>query len=395
MQLAGSTSPQLSGKPRIVHVATRHKLGGAERNLVSTVEFELDRGYEVHVVLGGDSDPASMPAQVEVHVLASLVRDVRPSEDWLAWRRLASLLDAVKADIVHTHLSKAGVVGRLAARGRAKAIVHTVHMASFGPGYSPIASTAFRAAERYCARFTTLFISVGEELRQFYLRHGIGDEARHSVVRSPIDIDACYAVRVRTSDDRRAARAALGLCSVPTVLAIGTTERRKRHALIIERLASLLRDGDIQLVIAGEGPEREALEEQARMLGIASVVRLPGYVPDISDLLTAADLLVHASTVEGVPQVVIQALAAGLPVVATDAAGLREISGAAVDIVPRDGRRLAAAVTARLQVATAPVPIDLIAPWRPTSVLEQQTRFHLRLEQILDLPAPATIAGAA
>src|SRR2546421_2639374 len=137
---------------RILHIATRHRRFGAERRLLHTIEYERRAGHDVELAVGPESDVSQVPADIPLHVVPSLVRSVRPYHDLAALRELRKLVDR-GFDIVHTHQSKAGVVGRLAARDRTKAIVHTVHMASFGPGYSRKDSAAFLAAERYCARF--------------------------------------------------------------------------------------------------------------------------------------------------------------------------------------------------------------------------------------------------
>jgi glycosyltransferase involved in cell wall biosynthesis len=131
-------------------------------------------------------------------------------------------------------------------------------------------------------------------------------------------------------------------------------------------------------VIAGEGTERSALERLATRKGVANQVRFLGHVEDAAGPLAAANLLVHTSSIEGVPQVVIQALAAGKPVVATDVAGLREVVGAPVAVMPTNAEGLADEVSARLEDPPAPVDAAAFSPWTCPSIDTEIAAFHAR-----------------
>lgn len=366
---------------RILHVTTRQLRGGAERNIAHLVDWEIAAGYEVEVAVGRDSDARTLPSSVRVHHLRSLVRAVRPLSDWRALRDLRSLIQDGAYDMVHTHLSKAGIVGREVARRRTRRIVHTVHMASFGMGYGPLGSRAFRAAERRAARFTDALVFVGDGLRDLYLREGIGTPASTAVIHSPIEIDRFVASRAWDAERRRAARVGLGI--EPDgflVVAIGSLEPRKRHDRLIIGLRDSLSRGDIRLVIAGDGPERARLEGRAAKHGLANRVQFLGYLPDVVPVLAAADVLALTSTTEGVPQVVIQALAAGRPIVATDVPGLREVPGAPVTIVS-DVDRLDAAMRHALAAPGVPVLPTALSPWTCAVIDQEIAAFHARFDQ--------------
>src|SRR5437763_16414839 len=120
---------------RILHVATRHRVGGAERNLLYTVSRELERGFEVHVAVGTSDLRTDFPPGVRLYPLPDLVRAVSPAADRRALNRIKSLIRTERFDVVHTHQSKAGALGRAAARGLVPVVLHTVHMSSFGPAY--------------------------------------------------------------------------------------------------------------------------------------------------------------------------------------------------------------------------------------------------------------------
>src|SRR5688500_13018778 len=137
---------------RVLHVVTRFAQGGSERDILYQLGWERARGVQVHVVIGGAGGErdAGMGEGVTMHRARSLRPQHNPIADVRALAELRAIVRRVAPDIVFTHQSKAGVLGRLAARGLARSIVHTVHMASFGPGYSPISSRLQAAAERYC-----------------------------------------------------------------------------------------------------------------------------------------------------------------------------------------------------------------------------------------------------
>lgn len=366
---------------RVLHIATRHKRGGAERNLVESMLWEAEHGYDVHVAVGADSDVSTIPAPITAHHVHALRRDVGLRSDRAGYDALRELIRSLRPDLVHTHQSKAGVLGRIAARGRVQTVVHTVHMPSFGAGYSPIQSRLFRAAERYCAGFTTAIVTVGEELRELYIGAGIGRPEQYHVIPSPIDIDRFARVRRLDREERLACRRELGLSAdMPTVVAIGSVEQRKRHRLLLARLAPILASGDAQLLLAGTGPKLESLRLDARQLGVAHAVHLPGFVAEVENVFAVSDAIAHTSLVEGVPQVVIQALAAGVPVVATDAPGLREVPGAPIRIGPGDGSALTEDTRAALSDRSAAVPLDRLERWRPASVAAATAAFHQELQ---------------
>ncbi len=365
---------------RILHVATRHRVGGAERNLLHTVSRELDRGFEVHVAVGTKDFEANFPPRTQIHPLLALVREVSPSCDRRALRDVQGLLRAHPFDVVHTHQSKAGAVGRLAARPLSPIILHTVHMPSFGPAYGRPQSAVFLTLERHLAQFTDRFVFVGRELQRRYRVAGVAPPDRSTVIRSPItNLDSL--IRLRTPGEQKArARAMIGVpagCQV--VLMVGALDKRKRHALAISALAPLLLERKTQLVIAGEGPEREAIEVLCRELGIADAVRLLGFVADVTPLYAAADVFVQASALEGVPQAVVQAIAAGVPVIASDVDGVREAASGAHHLVvlPPDGGGLIEAVRARLSARDfSPAPPEFVTEWLPDAVDAHLDRLH-------------------
>jgi glycosyltransferase involved in cell wall biosynthesis len=367
---------------KILHVSTRFLRGGAERNMANVIRWESSRGHDVHLAVGGNIETA-IPGATQIHRIAHLGRSVRPISDVRAALELRALIRRERFDVVHTHESKAGALGRLAGRGSGAVVVHTVHMPSFGSAYGRICSQAFRTVERFCARTTDIFIVVGEELRDIYLASGIGDPDQYLTLRSPIEIDRFVRLRGGGSSAVGSARVRLGMNpDIPVAVSIGRLERRKRQAFIISGLRDMVIAGRLQLLIAGEGPEEQRLRELARRNGTGENVFFVGYVEELDDVFLAADVLVHASRVEGVPQVVLQALAAGVPVVATSVEGLYEVREAPIARVRPDGSSLSSEVENMLRNPPRPVPVACLDKWRASAIARSVEALDSRITAI-------------
>jgi len=349
---------------RVLHVTTRYVRGGAERNMERVMLAEVDAGWDVHFAVGAESNLDVMPPGVTVHRLERLGRAIRPRDDLHTLLQIRRLIRKERFDVVHTHESKAGAVGRAAAYATSAVVVHTVHMPSFGPGYGRVGSWVYRSAERICARTTDVYVVVGDELRTLYLAGGVGHPQQFLTLRSPVEIERFSAVRFRTGESVLRHRHEFGLDpALPVVVSVGRFDVRKRHSLLIERLSPALERGAFQLALAGEGPEEAALRELVKTRRLEAGVHFLGHVVRVECLLGGADVLVHASRCEGVPQVVLQALAAGVPVVATDVEGLREVPDAPIVIVDRSGDELLAATLRCLADPPTAIPLERLAPW--------------------------------
>ena len=362
---------------RVLHVSTRFLRGGAERNIAHFIEWERAAGFDVELAVGPDSLVSDEGAGIRVHRLTHLTRNVNPVRDALGLIELRRLISRGRYDIVHTHLSKAGILGRVAAKGVASRTVHTVHMASFGAGYGRIGSLVFRLAEQRSAALSHALAFVGNDLLDLYAGHGIGRPEQRLVVHSPINLERLLGTRAWTDDERQRARLHLGVDrDAPLIASVGALEPRKRHAMLIEELATTLKATGATLAIAGEGPERRPLERRAQALGVRSQVQLVGHLDDVAELLAASDVLVHASSAEGVPQVVIQALAAAVPVVATDVTGLRETVDAPIAIASASGLGLGEQVRGQLANPLPPLEPQAFEPWSCPAVDDRIALLH-------------------
>jgi len=378
---------------KILHVATRHRRGGAERNLIHTMQWELDRGWEVHAAVHPVEYQPTIPTRARVHFVSQMVRKVSPHRDLLTIWMLRKLVRRERFDVVHTHQSKAGILGRLAAWRLAPVIVHTVHMPSFGAAYAPYTSWMFRRFEILCAGLTDYFVTVGSQLRDIYLQAGIGRPEQYSVINSPIEVSRFTELRNASPSQRSRWREELGVDGeTRVILSIGALDPRKRHDVALRQVAPMLDEQRLLLMIAGEGPADRELRTLAAELGVQERVRLLGFVEDVKPLLGIADILIHVSEVEGVPQVVLQALAAGVPVVASDSVGLAEINDAPLLVVGHDcdGLRDALARALADRERFSLLDTDLLRDWSPEQVDLKLEAIHTDIDTLVRRRSPSS-----
>lgn len=314
-----------SRKLRVAHVITRLELGGAQRNTLHTVQH-LDRSrFEPLLITGegGILDEEARRSDVPVHFLSSLVRPVAPVRDPTALLRLAALFRSVRPDIVHTHSSKAGILGRAAAYlARVPVIVHTVHGFGFHPRQARLKRWSFVAAERLISPLTTHFIVVSEANRQEGARRGLFSGSRVTLIRSGVDL-ARFREATPAHEVLRAAGVPEG---APLVGMVGCLKPQKAPADFVAVAARVAaRSPAAHFVLVGDGELRPVVEAAVRAAGLDDRFHLLGWRDDVDRLLKCFDVVAHTSHWEGLPRVFLEALAAGRPVVATGVDGAPDV----------------------------------------------------------------------
>jgi len=360
--------------PAIVHIVTRYLRGGSERRVRDMVRSLPEA--EQHLVLGGGSDAKLAALEVDpasLTVLPTLVRQPDPWRDVITLERLVRLIRKRGYDLVVTHQSKAGVLGRTAARVCGVPAVHSLSMANFGDGYPRWQSLIFRTIESRLARATAAYTVVGADLCRRYEEIGVPTEKVH-VVRSGVPLPPPGGPEPPKGEVCRA----LGLPrDRPLILYLGSLEPRKNvldlpH--LLGRLVSLTVSPHPYLVVAGDGPLSGPLQQALGAAGLADDARLLGFVPDPLPLVSVADVVVLLSSAEGVPQVLVQAAAAGTPFVAYAVDGVRELidlGAHGVGVPPGDLEAAAFATRSILGDDRPPLPgsIDL-SSWSTRTITE-------------------------
>ena len=312
----------------VMHVITRLTVGGSSENTVSMIE-ELERfGYAATLVLGPQSEgPTVRDARrrgCRIVQLDGLVREVSPARDVAAVLQLYRLFRRARPAIVHTHTSKAGFVGRLAAwLARVPAVLHQPHGHIFYGYWSRPRTALFVALERVAAHWTDTLVALTPREIEENLERGIGRAAQYAVVPSPVPTRALR----QAAPSRAAARARLGLPpDAYVVVGVGRFVPIKGFDLLVGALAELVaRVPGAHVLLIGDGTERGALEAQAAALGVAGRLHIRGAESDVIGLLPAADVLAAPSRNEGMGRVLVEAMALGLPVVGTRVGGIADV----------------------------------------------------------------------
>ena len=315
---------------RIVHAIARLNVGGAALSLLELAAGQQQRGHDVVVVAGqippGEASMEHVADELGVACLhlSTLQREVSARTDLATTRALRRLLRERRPDVLHTHTAKAGTTGRIAAAtaggARPRAVVHTFHGHVLRGYFDPVRERAFRLVERGLALATHRLIAVSEEVRDDLVAFHVAPARKIAVVPYGFDLDA----RLRTDAATRARkRAELGARDDTFVIGWAGRLTAIKQPLDLVRATAAV-DGSL-LVLAGDGELRDDVADLAAELGIADRVRLLGYVDDMGDWYAAFDAFLLTSLNEGAPVVAIEAQAAGVPVVATDAGGTRTV----------------------------------------------------------------------
>lgn len=325
--MAAKASPNArpGRRPRVLRIITRLAVGGVSTHVTLANQELTRRGWDT-LLIHGRVQPDELEIDLDIpdvamHRIDSLARPIDPVADL---RTAASLLGVVRAfrpDVIHTHHSKAGLVGRSVALLAGVPRIHTFHGHVFEGYFGPRKSALIVSAERLLATRTSRLIALGPLQRDDLLTRGIGRADRFEIVPLGLDLGRYQGA------DRAAARETLGLAaSAVIIVAVGRIAPIKRVDRLIRAFASAhLRRPDARLYIIGDGSERAAAEQQVADADLGESVTFCGWRMDTATWYAAADFLALSSDNEGTPLALIEGAAAGRPAVATDVGGVADV----------------------------------------------------------------------
>jgi glycosyltransferase involved in cell wall biosynthesis len=297
---------------KIAYIITRSDLiGGAQVHIRDLATALIAHGHEPVVLTGGNGPYAEAlrAAGVETVSLKHLRVPIRPYRDARALGELCSVLRGVKPDLVSAHSSKAGVLGRVAARVMGLPVVFTAHGWAFTPGIPAREASLYRWIERLAAPLASRIITVSEFDRRLALESNLASAARVATVHNGMpDIDP----GLRADPGRSPVRMAM----------VARFEPQKDHATLFRALAGI--DGNWHLDLIGDGPLLPEAQQMAEDLGLTQRVRFWGQRMDVDRRLAAVQVGLLITNWEGFPRSILEAMRAGLPVVASGVGGVAE-----------------------------------------------------------------------
>ena len=316
----------------VAHFITRLIIGGAQENTLLTVEDQhRDYGDKVTLITGpglgpeGSLEERARRGGFDFRVLPELHRAIRPWQDWRAYRALVAMLREIQPEIVHTHSSKAGIIGRAAAAKLGIPAVHTIHGAAFHYGQNPLAYEVYRLAEKWAAKRCAKIISVADAMTEQYVAAGVAAQDKFVTISSGMEVEPFLS----PPRPRDVVRKELGF--EPDDVVIGKIARLfhlKGHEYVIAAAPMIVKQHpNAKFLFVGDGLLRDEYQRYIDSLGLTGHFIFTGLVPPdrVPELIHAMDIVVHTSLWEGLARVLPQGLIAGKPVVSYDVDGAREV----------------------------------------------------------------------
>lgn len=307
--------------------------GGAQENTLLSVIGQQAQGHQLLLITGptlgpeGTLIPDAKDAGIDFVEIPELVRAVDPALDVRAYRALRKAIRNFKPDVVHTHSSKAGIIGRLAAsHEKVPFICHTIHGLPFHPYQGRFINALYIIAERLAARYCHRIISVCDTMTEKALAAGIGKSEMFCTVYSGMKTDIFlnpdhdYRQQFRNSHNIKSSEIIIGK--------VARLFELKGHDYLLEAFARIKDQfPNVRLMFVGDGIWRARLERKANHLGLSGRIVWTGLLhpEQVPEAVSAMDLLVHCSMREGLARVLPQALLAGKPVISFDIDGAKEI----------------------------------------------------------------------
>lgn len=316
----------------VVHYITRLIVGGAQENTLLTCEDQHGLfGDKVTLITGpglgpeGSLEERARRAGFDLRIIDSSRRAIHPWHDWRTYRELIRMLREIKPDLLHTHSSKAGIIGRAVAGKLRLPCVHTIHGAAFHYGQSWLAHRTYQSLERWAAKFTDKFISVCDAMTDQYVAARVAPREKFVTVYSGFDVEPFLTPPRPPEEVRRE----LGL--LPDQIVIGKVGRLfplKGHEFVLRAAKAVIaRCPNVRFLFVGDGSLRQQFEAELTANGLRDFFVFAGLVPpsQVAELVQAMDIVVHTSVWEGLARVLPQGLIAGKPVVSYDTDGAKEV----------------------------------------------------------------------
>ncbi|MFH1259479.1 MAG: glycosyltransferase family 4 protein [Elusimicrobiota bacterium] len=315
---------------KIVNIITRLDRGGSTENVLLTVNSLAKKGHECTLIYGRTQDSdVELENEAEKNgvkfiFINDLARSINPWSDFIAFLSLVKILYSLKPDIVHTHSSKAGILGRWAAfLVRVKKIVHTPHGHVFYGYYNQALSRLFVLIERITALITDRLIALTEGEKNETLQLGIGKPKKWVIIHSGVEVS--FVNQTEPARLKEELKIPENVSVVGTVARLDPVKGIEYFIQAIKLLQGYKLTFPVYYLIVGDGSEREKLERQAAQYGLDRQVFFAGWRRDTVELISLMDIYVQPSLNEGMGKTLIQAQLCGKPIVATRVGGIPDV----------------------------------------------------------------------
>lgn len=314
---------------KVLHIITKFAVGGAQENTIFTCSMLNKNLFDSSILCGTEKDEegnlinAAKYKKIPLFFIPELVRRTNPVKDIIALIKIKKLIQMGKFDIVHTHSSKAGILGRIAARiAKTPVIIHTAHGWNFHDFMNAPQKNFIVLCERIAGKFTDKIILVTKEDIKKGLKEGIENRDKYIVIRSGIDLEQFNPRNCNVELKRE-----LGIKKeekvIGTVARLSPQKNIKDFVKIAHKVSGTLKN--TKFLVVGDGKERKSIEATIKEMHLEEKVYITGLRNDIPEIFSIFDVFVLTSLWEGLPRTVVEALACGVPVVANAVDGVKEI----------------------------------------------------------------------
>lgn len=377
---------------KIVHIITRFIRGGADENTLYSCNGQARLGHEVYLLYGRESHAdilGQLHPDVQLIRIESLVREINPLKDLRALFDIHSHLMNIRPDVVHTHTSKAGIIGRIAAKtSRSPIIIHGVHILPF-LNVKPIEKLTYLACEKMLSPVTDAFVDVSTGMRKECLANLIGNDNNHFVIPSGMDVTHFQMAQPITLKELEESvpEPVMRWTHAKLILMVAAFEERKRHMEFLDVFARIVQSNpDACLLLAGAGPLESAILAKVEALGLTGHVRVIGFRSDVARWIKTAQFCILSSEREGLPRVVVQYALGGKPIIATDLPGIdfivqNDVTGFRVNSVEEMEEPITrllndSAISIRLETGVSHVDLS---PWSISYMNEKLEDLYVNL----------------
>jgi glycosyltransferase involved in cell wall biosynthesis len=326
-------------KTKIIHIITRLDKGGSAETTLQAVSLLNQKKYELFLAhgLSLESNMSNMEKElverdlslaeaknVKVFTIPSLVRRLSFKNDLLALISIYRLIKRIKPHIVHTHTSKAGWLGRLAAfLARVPIIIHTPHGHVFHSYYGPFMTKIFVIAERILSLMTDKITALTDRERDEFLEQGVASIEKYVIIHSGVMLQQIMNMNFVVETGKKK----LGIPQNSNVIGVvGRLVPIKGHKYLVSAAKRIIREFDNTVfVFVGDGYLESRLERQSESLGVRKNIIFTGWRKDVIEVLNLFDILVLPSLNEGMGKVLIEGMALGKPIVASSVGGIIDL----------------------------------------------------------------------